>query len=1632
MALERLDTVDTATTMLSDPGMPFNEKELRASITRVIDGDAFSHGERALLKFALENMEKDKYSDRSSVSGYETFLSIAQRGSVIDDDYFSFRLLPDKTTLDLCTKVRDKKTVETLKDNLALFEQIEVAFSRDEIREKLGGTFKKSFINDLEKKKVSDEPWFSGLTYGLVKDSKRSDDKIVDLSDEPIEVHYRTEPESLNIPTDDFLVRPEGESAAAKRRKHIIVFVPNDASEALLKFKTTSPVRKDHLKDNKDLDPDEDIHYTQSTITFSLKCPEDANFIKASVQRNTLNIAILKVRPKFLKGIETRYFIERKKKKSSILVEVENGTFVINPTGTEEICEQVENDKTLTCFDLQKLVISTDEAEMDSSENNISFTVVCDGSHIPFSVKLDIARKKKIDGVGIYREKTLAQKSFGRLERDRLQLGTSEYSIEEQEALNRLAIEDKMINKHWFAAQSNGSELEGKTLTLPTRLTRAYENLFDQLKNMGTTMSLAYVGDKQIKDTVIECVEAYAECLEEIRPGDHGYEDLLEVGVVFASGNAGNILLSPFHPVNLAYQLNLLSLGQFDKDDSLTNIALAKLVHHQAIPYIYYKDTYYEAADITSMPEWVVYYEFESERARALGAVVSKIVRERIDDFLNHFGFLFKSGKKKPLRIACYNLGSCEGIFIGIAEFLFKKYIDCDENADDVIPIHVDCYGDPNTYTAFENLLNRDTLVQFLNEKSLLPIKQKDVSDSECISLLLSHLSFSLHGSTDKREYAHLAFIPGPSEQAPQVMGEYPTLNTGVMLNGATISAATTDSGSTGGGWFNSGFGTKDISSNDFTDMLTKMNVLHATAYTSGGVGDKVIQVSVSKVSEESYNTVYDSANWVVLLDPKVDPMHFAKANDSDRPLVIHYEDREASTGYDAITVTKKTSQYESAIAEAFNDASSGDISEHVKDVVSFANAFNGTWLLSFLESKNPQTPRSRMSMLAAVKAALHHYRSEDILWVPLSLEEILRLSNGLKLSAATEINSWKNLGFERAPMSDDVLLVGITGEKENPRVLLHPIEVKVGNCTETELQKGVYQAEQTYEKFMAKYWGDITRELLSTKVARNAFMQKVLMSAEKMDAYGVLKEIDWQKILNEYRTALQNEDYELVKSESLNMPTGTVCAFAAGKAQTEVETRGNTRILLIPETKIPDITVGSLETADEIIGRYDFDIPFTPGNPVDYQEGSESDDEDEPILAGTSSEPAIEEPYTPDDGFVDFSQPGEPSGIVVEFGRNLENGERVLWEPCNTDKLFHTNTGIIGTMGTGKTQFTKSLVTQLYLNRSENPVSGEIGILIFDYKGDYNNSQAEFIEATNATVYRPYKLPFNPLSIIKSENSLPLLPKHIANTFKDTLVKACASSKMGAIQENILRRVIMEAYELKQIDPGDPATWNREPPTFETVYRIYQNDDDIKKNDTLASMMEKLHEFEIFESDPKKTQSLFEALNGVVVIDLSGYDQDIQNLVVGIMTDLFYSQMHAAGHSAITGNLRELTKFILVDEADNFISQGFPSLKKILKEGREFGVGVILSTQFLTHFRSKEEDYSKYVLTWVVHNVSDLDPSDIRFVFNTTAKSAEEEYYYNEVKRMPKHCSLAKMGETSKPIPMRDLAFFELMEGES
>ncbi|MBH0045900.1 DNA phosphorothioation-dependent restriction protein DptH [Pseudoalteromonas sp. NZS11_1] len=374
-----------------------------------------------------------------------------------------------------------------------------------------------------------------------------------------------------------------------------------------------------------------------------------------------------------------------------------------------------------------------------------------------------------------------------------------------------------------------------------------------------------------------------------------------------------------------------------------------------------------------------------------------------------------------------------------------------------------------------------------------------------------------------------------------------------------------------------------------------------------------------------------------------------------------------------------------------------------------------------------------------------------------------------------------------------------------------------------------------------------------------------------------------------------------------------------------------------------------------------------------------------------------------------------EPLKVLI--GHVVQNNEPVYWEPTNTAKFMNTNSGIIGTMGTGKTQCTKSVVTQLYRNQHNNVDGKPIGILIFDYKSDYVDEK--FLSATNAKKFKLFKLPYNPLSLF---GDTPMLPIHTAAGFSETMAKAYG---LGKKQQLKLENIILEAYDLAGISPENPSTWSKPAPTIEDIWQLFLNQEKVEE-DSLYAALSKLARFKIFEEQPEKMTSLYELIDGITVIELAGYPSEIQNLIVALTLDLFYSQMQKQGKPQVQGDFRQVTKLVLVDEADNFMSQNFPSLRKILKEGREYGVGVILSTQDITHFKTSENDYSAYILSWIVHRVAQIKTQDIKGIFNKDDKS-EQELLMKNIRELEKHTSLYIDGE--KQIKrIKDKAFWELL----
>ncbi|ELA9367432.1 DUF87 domain-containing protein [Vibrio parahaemolyticus] len=375
--------------------------------------------------------------------------------------------------------------------------------------------------------------------------------------------------------------------------------------------------------------------------------------------------------------------------------------------------------------------------------------------------------------------------------------------------------------------------------------------------------------------------------------------------------------------------------------------------------------------------------------------------------------------------------------------------------------------------------------------------------------------------------------------------------------------------------------------------------------------------------------------------------------------------------------------------------------------------------------------------------------------------------------------------------------------------------------------------------------------------------------------------------------------------------------------------------------------------------------------------------------------------------------------GIRIEVGqRKDEAGNKIganYWEPTNTNEAMNPNIAIVGTMGTGKTQTVKSMLTQLVQQRDKNPDGESFGALIFDYKSDYCDS--EFVQATGAKIIEPIDLPINPL-VLHSEDRRAMI--NTSSVFCSTLGKIF---NLGVKQDRKLNEFIELAYESRGIYRGETDTYSRTPPTVNEVIKLFMAQDKVP-DDSLTSALDKIDRNELFESNSRKCKSLYDTLeNNVVVISLGGVSSDLQNLIVAVLLDQFYVQMHLNPKPVPTEQYRALKKMILVDEADNFMSQDFESLRKILKEGREFGVGVALSTQGLDHFETKENNYRSFVTHWICHRLVEPKSKDVVPLLNTKTKP-ELEGRMLEIRELDKHQSFYINGR-KEVIPQESTAFW-------
>ena len=130
-------------------------------------------------------------------------------------------------------------------------------------------------------------------------------------------------------------------------------------------------------------------------------------------------------------------------------------------------------------------------------------------------------------------------------------------------------------------------------------------------------------------------------------------------------------------------------------------------------------------------------------------------------------------------------------------------------------------------------------------------------------------------------------------------------------------------------------------------------------------------------------------------------------------------------------------------------------------------------------------------------------------------------------------------------------------------------------------------------------------------------------------------------------------------------------------------------------------------------------------------------------------------------------------------------------------------------------------------------------------------------------------------------------------------------------------------------------------------------------------------------------------------------------------------------GASKLDGEFRELRAMILVDGAHQFLNKDFNSFRNIISEGRMFGVGMILSTQNLSDFKSAKQEYSQFILSWVILHLNNITKTEVANIFGSNDPNCQA--YVDIVSKAAKFHGICKIGNEVKTI--QTLPYYKLIQ---
>lgn len=316
---------------------------------------------------------------------------------------------------------------------------------------------------------------------------------------------------------------------------------------------------------------------------------------------------------------------------------------------------------------------------------------------------------------------------------------------------------------------------------------------------------------------------------------------------------------------------------------------------------------------------------------------------------------------------------------------------------------------------------------------------------------------------------------------------------------------------------------------------------------------------------------------------------------------------------------------------------------------------------------------------------------------------------------------------------------------------------------------------------------------------------------------------------------------------------------------------------------------------------------------------------------------------FIDDHNLIDISnQSGHPISLQLgDPGLDEKTKQPVKWV-INGKGSPHV--ALMGATGSGKTRLARSLLAQI------RKTTG-IPLLIFDFKGDLAGNQ-NLVKELGAKTIVAATNPI-PLDVFYLPDSTPTEITNAAMRFRESFVRI-SKNKIGAVQQDALRDAARAAFSNRI--PEKPVEIDTIRDELSVIYNR-----DSRKPDIVTSTFNDLTQGGWRLFDPKMSPAEF--FRNTWIIDVHAASETAQRLIVFLLLDTLWayfkelpdSDMDSQGH-------RALRMVLVVDEAQEVLSYGQPSLSKLIRQSRSKGMSVFLISQSPEDYETAEEDFLQQI----------------------------------------------------------------------